>query len=116
MLRAHDPNQLRLLIEESVAETKRKLSVMANQVEKYVGPFWDGKGSNNASKSAYSPENTYFEYLSAMVPRLVFRNPRVRVRPCACWVVWKKQRGGNRRMNIFGAQPIPPVEQRRYIA
>lgn len=79
MLRAHDPNQLRLLIEESVAETKRKLSVMANQVSKYVGPFWDGKGSNNASKSAYSPENTYFEYLSAMVPRLVFRNPRVRV-------------------------------------
>jgi hypothetical protein len=79
MLKASDPNYLRILIEESVKEAHRKLAVMARQVERYVGPFWDGKGQEADSEEAYSPENTYFEYLSAMVPRLVFRNPRVRV-------------------------------------
>ncbi len=79
MLKADDPNYLRILIEESVKETHRKLAVMAKQVAKYCGPFWDGEGSSADSDEGYSPENTYFEYLSAMVPRIVFRNPRVRV-------------------------------------
>lgn len=78
-LKVNDPAYLRTLIEESVKESHRKLAVMAQQVEKYVGPFWDGRGGTPDSTDSYAPENTYFEYLSAMVPRLVFKNPRVRV-------------------------------------
>lgn len=79
MLKAFDPNYLRILVEDSVQETHRKLSSMATQVSKYVGPFWDGRGGFIDSRESYAPENTYYEYITAMVPRLVFNNPRVRV-------------------------------------
>jgi hypothetical protein len=78
MLNAFDPNYLRLLVEEGQEETKHKLGAMSTQVEKYHGPFWDDAGTM-AGGDQYSPENTYFEYMSAMVPRLVAHNPRVRV-------------------------------------
>ena len=53
----------------------KHLSSMGDQVERYHGPFW--KGSDSAD---YSPENHYYEYISLMVPRLIYDNPRVRVK------------------------------------
>ena len=49
------------------------LSSMQEQVDKYCGPHYQ------SGISDYVPENHYYEYISLMVPRLVFDNPRVRV-------------------------------------
>jgi hypothetical protein len=49
---------------------------MGEQVEKFHGP-WYKQGSANAE---YAPENHYYEYISLMIPRLVYDNPRVRVK------------------------------------
>ena len=43
--------------------------------ESYHGPFYsDGKAGGD-----YAPENHYYEYLSLMVPRIIYDNPRVSV-------------------------------------
>ena len=49
------------------------LVAMADQIDKYTGPHY-ASGSTE-----YVPENHYYEYVSLMVPRLIFDNPRVRV-------------------------------------
>ena len=69
-----DPKNL--LEEISGAEQYRDAHIegMAEQVERYHGPFY------NSSAGEFSPENHYYEYLSLMVPRLVFDNPRVAVK------------------------------------
>ena len=46
------------------------------KIARYTGPQYDQAGSGHQE---YSPENTYYEYVSLMVPRLVFDNPRVQV-------------------------------------
>jgi hypothetical protein len=81
VLSAHDPAYLRQLIEEAREETHKHLDTMPTQVEKMVSPFWDGAGRSISSSGGetFAPENTYFEYMTAMVPRLVYNNPRVRV-------------------------------------
>ena len=50
-------------------------SSMGEQVEKYSGPYYNEGGEN----SDYAAENHYYEFISLVVPRLVFDNPRVRV-------------------------------------
>ena len=50
-------------------------SSMGEQVEKYTGPYYKEGGEN----SDYAAENHYYEFISLVVPRLVFDNPRVRV-------------------------------------
>ena len=49
------------------------LAAMAEQVDKFTGPHYAN------GQSEYVPENHYYEYVSLMVPRLIFDNPRVRV-------------------------------------
>ena len=66
------------LIEEINAAIKLRdshLSAMDDQLEKYHGPYYQREATDTAD---YAPENTYYEYVSLMVPRLVFDNPRVR--------------------------------------
>ena len=46
------------------------------KISRYTGPHYDRQGSGSQE---YSPENTYYEYVSLMVPRIVFDNPRVQV-------------------------------------
>ena len=69
------PEGLRSEIES--AETLRD-SIITNfskQTAAYHGPAY-----HDASPSQeYSPENHYFEYMSLMVPRLIYDNPRFRV-------------------------------------
>jgi len=70
-----DVNPKHLLEELQAAEQYRDSHIdgMAEQVERFHGPFY------NDSSGEFSPENHYYEYLSLMVPRLVFDNPRVTV-------------------------------------
>lgn len=65
-----------LLEEIRAAERLRDkhLSSFGDQVESYHGPYWKG----DATTAGYSPENHYYEYISLMVPRLIYDNPRVR--------------------------------------
>lgn len=71
-----DVNPKNLLQEVQTAEEFRDAHIegMNEQVERYHGPFYD------SSKGEFSPENHYYEYLSLMVPRLVFDNPKVAVK------------------------------------
>lgn len=71
-------NASSLLEEIRAAERLRDkhLSSFGEQVERFHGPYWKGDSMN----ADYSPENHYYEYISLMVPRLIFDNPRVRVR------------------------------------
>lgn len=70
-------NASSLLEEIRAAERLRDkhLSSFGEQVERFHGPYWKGDSMN----ADYSPENHYYEYISLMVPRLIFDNPRVRV-------------------------------------
>lgn len=76
MIAAFDPSELRTIIEEAQRETRSKMKSAQRMIEQYHGPFWTESGE----PGAYAPENAYFEYLTAMVPRVVSHNPRVRVR------------------------------------
>ena len=71
-------NASNLLEEIRAAERLRDkhLASFGEQVERYHGPYWKGDSMN----ADYSPENHYYEYISLMVPRLIFDNPRVRVK------------------------------------
>ena len=48
---------------------------MAEQIEKYTGPHYKEGGAH----ADFAAENHYYEFISLVVPRLVFDNPRVRV-------------------------------------
>ena len=49
---------------------------MSEQVNKFTGPYYKEKGG---LYEGYAAENHYYEFISLVVPRLVFDNPRVRV-------------------------------------
>ena len=51
------------------------LNNFSKQTASYHGPWYH----DSSPKHEYSPENHYFEYISLMVPRLVYDNPRFRV-------------------------------------
>ena len=65
-----------LLEEVQAAERLRDahLSSMSEQVERYHGPFYKKDYTQE-----YTGENHYYEYMSLMIPRLIYDNPRVRV-------------------------------------
>ena len=65
-----------LLEELQAAERLRDahLGSMGDQVERYHGPFY----KKNVTQE-YTGENHYYEYISLMIPRLIYDNPRVRV-------------------------------------
>lgn len=63
-------------IDSAIAYRDKHLEGYEDKVARYHGPYYNGEGADGAQ---YSPENTYYEYVSLMVPRLVFDNPRVQV-------------------------------------
>tara|TARA_R100000458_G_scaffold52515_1_gene54074 strand:+ start:1155 stop:2999 length:1845 start_codon:yes stop_codon:yes gene_type:complete len=68
-----DAKSLYLEIEHAENLRDAHLAAMSEQVEKFTGPHYAN------GQSEYVPENHYYEYVSLMVPRLIFDNPRVRV-------------------------------------
>ena len=67
------------LYEEILSAERLRDSVLESYDEmkaSYHGPFY----SKDKGASEYAPENHYYEYLSLMVPRLVYDNPRVSVK------------------------------------
>lgn len=69
-----DPKDLYAEIAAAEELREKHLVSQKDQIEKYHGPHYkDGYNAN------YAAENHYYEYVSLIVPRLVFDNPRVRV-------------------------------------
>ena len=67
-----------LLEEVRAAEASRDryLEGMDDQVERYHGAHYRGGGAFGAEDY---PENHYYEWLSLVVPRIAFSNPRVQI-------------------------------------
>ena len=63
-------------IDAAIAFRDQHLEGYEEKVARYHGPFYNRRGDYT---DEYSPENTYYEYISLMVPRLVYDNPRVQV-------------------------------------
>ena len=66
------------LIEEIQAACKARdehLEQYEAMLARYHGPYY----KQADQPDDYSPENSYYQYISVMVPRLVYDNPRVRV-------------------------------------
>jgi hypothetical protein len=66
------------LIEEIQAACKARdehLEQYEAMLARYHGPYY----RQADQPDDYSPENSYYQYISVMVPRLVYDNPRVRV-------------------------------------
>ena len=64
-------------LEEVNAAIRMTRSYMAcglDQMRRYVGPYFVREGND---EQAY-PENHYFSYVSLIVPKIIYRNPRVR--------------------------------------
>ena len=70
------PSNLMAEIDAAIDYRDRHLEGYEEKVARYHGPFYNRAGEFTGE---YSPENTYYEYVSLMVPRLVFDNPRVQV-------------------------------------
>jgi hypothetical protein len=56
---------------------KRHIKVLDDQVQRFRGPFY--KKDTYTIGEDYAPENTYYEYVSLMIPKLIFDNPRVNI-------------------------------------
>jgi hypothetical protein len=70
------PSNLMAEIASAVDYRDRHMEGHEEKVARYTGPFYD---RHDDFSQEYAPENTYYEYISLMVPRLVFDNPRVQV-------------------------------------
>lgn len=70
-----DVSPSNLLEEVNAAKKLRdgRIKKFRDQKEHYHGPAYSGVGDE------YYPENHYFEYVSLVVPKVIFDNPRVRV-------------------------------------
>jgi len=71
-----NPSNLMAEIDAAIAFRDQHLEGYEEKVARYHGPFYNRRSDFTAE---YSPENTYYEYISLMVPRLVYDNPRVQV-------------------------------------
>ena len=71
-----DPSKLMMEIEAAIRYRDTRISQLDDQVRNFTGPAY---AENDSHSDGYSPENTYYEYISLMIPRLVFDNPRVQV-------------------------------------
>lgn len=71
------PSSLLTEVKSAIRYRDSRIEELDEIVRKYVGPYYSSTGSESAGD--YSPENTYYEYLSLMIPRLVYDNPRVQV-------------------------------------
>ena len=76
MVLPHNPDSLLEMIQAAEEVRDDHLANLDSMIERLHGPYWrdeDGDGG-------YAPENMYFQYMSLMVPRLVFDNPASRVK------------------------------------
>ena len=72
-----DPAKLMEEVQAAAKFRDQHLKSLDEQVQRYRGPAWRKDGYNVGSD--YAPENTYYEYVSLMIPKLIFDNPRVQV-------------------------------------
>jgi len=77
MVLPHKPGELLELIEAAEGVRDDHIANLDDMIERLHGPFWTEEGGDTGD---YAPENMYFQYLSLMVPRLVFDNPASRVK------------------------------------
>ena len=71
-----DPKDLMQEIKSAIEFREGRLTELEEQVHRFTGPAY---ASHDTSAGDYAPENTYYEYISLMIPRLVYDNPRVQV-------------------------------------
>ena len=64
-------------VQAAVDFRNRHIKALDDQVQRFRGPFYK-KDTYNTSDD-YAPENTYYEYVSLMIPKLIFDNPRCQV-------------------------------------
>ena len=67
-----------LEVQAAVEFRNRHLKHLDEQVERFRGPAFLPNSYTDAED--YAPENTYYEYMSLMIPKLIFDNPRVQVK------------------------------------
>ena len=72
-----EPSALLTEIQSAIRYRDSRIEDLDDIVRKYTGPYYASSGTSGSSD--YAPENTYYEYLSLMIPRLVYDNPRVQV-------------------------------------
>ena len=65
-------------VQAAIEFRNRHLKHLDEQVERYRGPAYLPNSYNTAED--FAPENTYYEYMSLMIPKLIFDNPRVQVK------------------------------------
>lgn len=53
----------------------KHLTTLDDQIKRFRGPYYVKDGMSISED--YAPENTYYEYISLMIPKLIFDNPRV---------------------------------------
>jgi len=61
-------------VDAAIRMTRSYMACGLDQMRRYVGPYYTREGND---EQAY-PENHYFSYVSLVVPKIIFRNPRVR--------------------------------------
>jgi hypothetical protein len=72
-----DPEKLMVEIKAACSFRDEYAKTLDKQRKRFTGPHYH-EGSSGETHD-YSPENTYYEYISLMIPRLIFDNPRVQV-------------------------------------
>lgn len=72
-----DPEKLMVEIKAACTFRDEYAKTLDKQHKRFTGPHYHEGSSGEAQD--YSPENTYYEYISLMIPRLIFDNPRVQV-------------------------------------
>jgi len=73
----NDPEHLMEEVQAAVRFRNQHLKHLDEQLQRFRGPAWRKDGYSVGSD--YAPENTYYEYVSLMIPKLIFDNPRVQV-------------------------------------
>jgi len=71
-----DPKDLMQEIQSAIEFRESRLTELEEQVHRFTGPAY---APDDSGVDGYAPENTYYEYISLMIPRLVYDNPRVQV-------------------------------------
>jgi hypothetical protein len=73
----NDPENAMEEVKAAIEYRNRHLKSLNDQVQRFHGPHY--KKDTYTVGEDYAPENTYYEYVSLMIPKLIFDNPRVQV-------------------------------------
>ena len=72
------PNGLLREIFNAEEVRQMHLKSLDEQIKQYHGPWYSTSGGPDSAE-AFSPENHYYEWISHMVPQMVFNNPRTKI-------------------------------------